>query len=65
MNDNKKKRQIVLNIFFWILCAMTILPLVMIVSASFSSEADIAEFGYGVLPRKIDLSAYKYVFENP
>lgn len=65
MNSNKKKRQIVLNIFFWILCAMIILPLIMIVSASFSSESSIAEHGYGILPREIDFSAYEYVFENP
>ena len=65
MDNNKKKPQIILNIFFCILCAMIVLPLIMIVSASFSSETAIAEHGYGVLPREIDLSAYKYVFKNP
>lgn len=37
----------------------------MVIAVSLSSEADVAEYGYLLIPKKIDLSAYRYVFQNP
>lgn len=60
-----KKRQPVLNIFFIILCAIIIVPFVLIVSVSLSNEADVLKNGYSFLPENFDLTAYRYVFLNP
>ena len=57
--------QTILITIFIILCALVIIPFVMLVSVSVSNEQDIAEFGYSVLPKRIDFSAYEYVFKNP
>lgn len=57
--------QITLNVIFIIMCALVVFPFLLLVSTSISNETDIANFGYSVIPRRIDLSAYKYVFKNP
>lgn len=61
----KKKPQILLNIVLCILCALIIYPFLMLVSVSLSNEKDIAYYGYKLIPRSIDLAAYKYVMANP
>lgn len=57
--------QIFLNIVFIITSALVLLPFLLLVSASISNETDILEYGYRLIPERIDFSAYKYVFENP
>lgn len=56
--------QIALHILFIILSIMFIIPLIMLVSASFSVEKQIMLFGYGVLPKGFTLDAYKYVLKD-
>ena len=53
------------NIILIILSLIVIFPLVLVVSASFSTEKDLVEYGYALFPKNVDLSAYKYVFKNP
>ena len=60
-----KKGQIILNIFHILLCACIVVPFIIMVSVSLSSEADISKYGYSLFPKKIDLTAYKYVLRNP
>lgn len=60
-----KNRQPILNIVFIILCAVIIVPFVMIVSVSLSNETDVLKKGYSLFPENFDFSAYKYVFSNP
>jgi putative aldouronate transport system permease protein len=59
------KTQIILTIIFTVICSITIYPFLLLVGISFSSEADIAKYGYHLIPKHFDLSAYKYIFENP
>ncbi len=61
----KNNHQYILNIVLILLCVIVIAPMVLLVSVSLSSEADIVEHGYSFIPRKIDFTAYKFVFENP
>lgn len=61
----KKNHQIILKLFFVLLCAMIIFPFWLLVSASFSSAQSLAVNGYQLWPKPFDLSAYKYVFSNP
>lgn len=57
--------QTALNLIFIILCALIIIPFLLLVSISVSNEADISNFGYSLLPRQLDFTAYSYVFKNP
>ena len=41
-----------------------ILPLLMVISVSLSSEADISAFGYRLIPHSIDLTAYEYSLKD-
>ncbi len=65
MKKRNNWNQILLNVFFVILCAAILFPFLLVVSASLSKEADIVEYGYRVWPKTFDLSAYSYVFKNP
>lgn len=56
--------QIILNIFFILLSIVFIVPLVMLISASFSEEKDIMLYGYNILPKNFSLTAYKYVLKD-
>ena len=66
-SKKKKSRtvQIVLMAVCLLLSITFIGPILMVVSASLSSESDILKYGYTILPREIDFAAYKYVFKNP
>ena len=57
--------QLILNLILILLCACIILPFLLLVSISISNEQDIGFYGYQMIPRNIDFSAYKYVFRNP
>lgn len=61
----KDRTSLAIHLFFILFGVICLIPFLVVVSASFSSENDIVFYGYSVLPRKIDLTAYKYVFENP
>ncbi len=57
--------KIVLNAVFILMCIATTVPFLMLVAISLSNEQDIILEGYKLIPKNIDFSAYKYIFENP
>ena len=61
----KKNRQTGLTVFLIILAVLIIFPFWMLVSISLSAEADIVKYGYSIIPKNIDFSAYEYVFKKP
>lgn len=65
MKKRKNVSQMILNIAFIIMCCMIIFPFLMLISVSFSNESDIVNYGYGIIPKNIDFTAYKYVLKNP
>ena len=65
MQNKGKLGQIVLNIFFILLSLAYILPFILLISISISSETTIKEFGYTLLPKHIDFEAYRMIFKNP
>lgn len=69
MNLAKKKKktagQLILNGIFIIMCLLVLYPFIMLISASLSNEADLVKYGYKLIPKRIDLTAYKLIFENP
>ena len=64
MKDKKKKNsgQIALNIAFIIIAITYIAPLMMIVSASFTSERILKSNGFGLWPKEVSLDGYKAIF---
>ncbi|WP_027295727.1 carbohydrate ABC transporter permease [Robinsoniella sp. KNHs210] len=42
-----------------------LLPLVLVISASFTSDAEIAKYGYAFIPKNFTLEAYVYIFKKP
>lgn len=58
-------RSIVINLFFILLSLSFIIPMMSIFSISLSSDKDIVEHGYALIPKHFDLSAYNFLFQNP
>lgn len=57
--------QIILNTLFIVMAVAVIIPFIILVSVSLSNETDISYFGYRLIPKQIDLTAYRYVFKHP
>ena len=57
--------QIIAYICIGVIGVLCLLPFLMIISASFSSETAIQLHGFSLLPRDFTLAAYKSVFQNP
>lgn len=57
--------QIVLHAIFLVLSLTYILPFILVISISISSESAIREFGYTIFPKVIDFEAYRQIFLNP
>ena len=57
------------QVFGWILltlCATAcLLPFIVLVSGSFSTEKAISLYGYSLLPREFTTSAYEMIFDAP
>ncbi len=65
---NKKKfpwGQLVLNAIFILASLTFILPLILMISISISSEDAITEFGYTILPKVVGFDGYKAIMQNP
>lgn len=65
----KGKDQIALDIIAYTFCGLIALfclvPFIMVLSGSFSSEAAITQNGFSLLPQDFSLEAYKTVFKDP
>ncbi len=59
------KGQIILNAIFIVLCATYILPMILLISISISSESAITQYGYTFLPKEIGFDGYRMIFKNP
>ena len=51
-------------IFFFLMCACFVLPLIVVISASFTSEQALTSGGFSLLPRDFTLDAYKSAFSS-
>ncbi|ABX42082.1 carbohydrate ABC transporter permease [Lachnoclostridium phytofermentans] len=64
-NKKSKLVSICIHITFLITCLLIIIPFVLTIGISISSEKDIYTYGYRIIPKNIDLSAYKLLFSAP
>lgn len=68
--NQKRKRavkwgQIILHIVFALLSIIYILPLLLVISISFSEEKSLITEGYSLIPKVFSLEAYRLAFKNP
>ncbi len=62
--QNERKRLMIIHISM-ILYSLTILiPFVLLISISLSSETDISHYGYRFIPKNIVFTAYKFIFAD-
>ena len=57
--------RIILNAVMIIISLGYILPILLMISISFSSEKSITDFGYQLIPNMWSTDAYKMIFKNP
>lgn len=62
MTSAEKRHQFLVTTLLTIICALVIIPFLVVVGVSFSKESDVMNYGYAIIPRTFDLAAYKYVF---
>ena len=65
MKKQKLIGQIIVCTFFVFFCLLIVFPFWLLVSASLSDSASLAESGYKIIPKPVELSAYAYVMKNP
>uniref|UniRef100_UPI004057A90A carbohydrate ABC transporter permease n=1 Tax=Agathobacter sp. TaxID=2021311 RepID=UPI004057A90A len=61
----KNRTSLFIHFIFIAFSIACIIPFMMVVSASLSSVTDLSRYGFRILPKKIDISAYAYLFKNP
>ena len=57
--------QVIIHLILAALSLTCVLPLLLIVAASFSDELDIAKYGYSLIPRHFTAFAYTYILKVP
>jgi len=55
---------IVINIFFFLFAATCVVPLLIVLGSSFSTEAAILRHGFVIIPREFSLEAYAILFRE-
>lgn len=68
MISNDKELKIyktLINFIFILVSVSCVLPFILIVAISFTSESAIMEYGYRLIPKEISTIAYDLVFSNP
>ncbi len=56
---------LLIHLFFILACVTFIVPLIYVISLSFTGEDAIREYGYKLIPKALDFTAYHNIFENP
>ena len=64
MTRAERRHQFLVTAFLTIICALVLIPFLIVVSVSFSNETDIMEYGYALIPKTFDLNAYRFVFTS-
>ncbi|MBW7455771.1 carbohydrate ABC transporter permease [Paenibacillus sepulcri] len=60
-----KSAQLIINLFFLVLSALIVIPLLLVISISISDEKSLLTTGYRLIPSHINFSAYSMILQNP
>ena len=66
--NRRDKTSLGIHLFLILFSLICILPMLSVITASLTSDADLMEYGFQILPRSfdsIDFTSYAYLFENP
>ncbi len=58
-------QQFIVHVLLMAASILCLLPMLLIISASFSAENDIALYGYSLIPRNFTTFAYSYILKVP
>lgn len=65
----KGKDIIILNIFSYVfistIAALAVIPFYLLIVNSLQSEESVLQFGYSIIPKEFNLSAYEFIFSRP
>lgn len=64
MEINNKFANVLLHILFIALVVVFVMPIILVVSISFTDQSAINDFGYQLIPAKTSLDAYRYIFTS-
>ena len=64
-NKHEKLFRVCLHLFFIVLSAVFIIPMLSVVFIAFTSESSISTQGYPFFFREINLNAFQYILDNP
>lgn len=64
VRKSEKISKVIIHAFFVILSLVFIVPIWTLIAISLSSDTDIVTYGYQLIPKTIDWSAYEYVFTS-
>ncbi len=64
VNAVSKTAEIIINGGFILFSLACVLPLLLVVSVSFTSESAIMDFGYSFIPKEFSLDAYDFLFSD-
>ena len=56
--------QTICHVVMIIMSVLVLFPIALLFISSMSAESDIIKYGYSLVPRNIDLTAYKYIFKE-
>ncbi|MDB5081353.1 MAG: Sugar transporter permease [Chloroflexi bacterium] len=62
--DRLKSSNLIIHLILLILSIMALVPFLMLISASFSSEIAIGKYGYTLFPQQFSMEAYDYLFRD-
>ena len=62
LNQISPTANAIMHVILIVACLLVILPLLIVLAASFSEEKQIVTYGYSFLPRGFSLEAYKLLF---
>ena len=61
----EKKTHWLIHVLFILCSAAAILPILLVIAISFSSERSINTYGYSLIPHEFSTYAFKYIFSDP
>lgn len=63
--QNSKSNNWFINGFFIVICILMIMPFLLLIAISVSTEAGLTDYGYRFIPHEFSLKAYRIIFETP
>jgi putative aldouronate transport system permease protein len=57
--------QVIVNVILIAVSLIFLIPMILVISSSFSDENTLSKFGYSLFPQKFSLTAYQYIMADP